>query len=109
LRLGIGLIRHGQHNLQVAIKLQDWNEYTENLIKFNKMPPLEDKGNISNNKMKIIVKKDYKIFDGKRKQIEKEKAEKEAIEDLKEIEKEVKELLKKRRKKTLKEELSKEI
>jgi hypothetical protein len=97
-----------QSQLQVAIKLQDWNEYTENLIKFNKMPPLEGKGSMSNNNMKTIIKKDYKIFDGKRKQIEKEKAEKEAIEDLKEIEKEVKELLKKRKQNTKKEDLSKE-
>jgi inorganic pyrophosphatase/exopolyphosphatase len=72
------------------------------------MPPLEGKGSMSNNNMKTIIKKDYKIFDGKRKQIEKEKAEKEAIEDLKEIEKEVKELLKKRKQNTIKEDLLKD-
>lgn len=87
-----------QSQLQVAIKLEEWSEFTDNLIKFNRLQLLEGKGGISHNSMKKIVKKDYKIFDKKRKEEENERAKREAVEDLKKIEKEVKEILKKRKK-----------
>ena len=86
-----------QSQLQVAIKLKDWSDFTDNLIKFNKLKPLDGKGGVSNNDMQTIVKNNYDIYDAKRKDTEKEIATKEAIEDLKNIEKEVKEILRKKR------------
>jgi hypothetical protein len=86
-----------QSNLQVAIKLEEWSEFTDKLIEFNRLQVLEGRGKISHNSMKKIVKKDYKIFNNKRKEEEKEKAKKEAIEDLKKIEKEIKNILKTRK------------
>lgn len=86
-----------QSQLQVAIKLEEWSDFTDNLIKFNKFQLLEGKGSVSKNVMNKIVKKDYKIFDSKRKEEEKEKSKKEAIEDLKKIQQEVKEILGKRK------------
>jgi len=91
-----------------AMTLQDWANYTDRLIKFNDYKLLQNAGTISQQKMTEITAKDFDIFDDKRRQIEKEKAEKEAIEDLKEIEKEVKELLKKSKQNITKDDLQKE-
>jgi hypothetical protein len=81
----------------IPITLNEWRDFTDKLILFLDLKLLNDKGGISNNAMKSIIKKDYKIFDKKRKENEREKAKKEAIEDLKKIQKEVKEILGKRK------------
>jgi hypothetical protein len=85
-----------QSQLQVAIKLKDWSEFTDNLLKFNNLKLLDGKGDISKDKMKKFVKKNYDIYDTNRKLKETEASTQEGIEDLKVIEKEVKEILKRK-------------
>jgi hypothetical protein len=85
-----------QSQLQVAIKLKDWSEFTDNLIKFNKLKLLDGNGDISKDEMEKIVKKNYYIYDANRKLKETEASTQEGIEDLKVIEKEVKEILKRK-------------
>ncbi len=89
-----------QSQLQVAIKLKDWSEFTDNLLKFNNLKLLDGKSDISKDKMKKLVKKNYDIYDANRKLKETEDSIQEGIEDLKVIEKEVKETLKRKSQKS---------
>lgn len=78
-----------------AIMLKDWEVYTNKLIQFNEYDLLNNAGSISSKDAKKIIDSDFQIFNKKRKDVEEEEAEKEAIEDLKEITKEVKAILSK--------------
>ncbi|MEN9781989.1 MAG: hypothetical protein RL208_139 [Pseudomonadota bacterium] len=81
-----------------TMTLKDWELYTDELIEFKRYKLLKNAGSISSEDMKTRIDNDYKVFDDNRKNKEKEKAEKEALEDIKEIEKEVANILKKERK-----------
>ncbi len=78
--------------------LKDWEIYTNKLIEFNEYDLLTNAGSKSADDMKKVIKSDFQVFDNRRILIEKEKAEKEALEDIKKIAKEVKDILSKGKK-----------
>ena len=82
-----------------ALKMEDWENKLDEFIKFNDYDVLPDAGTVSHDKMEKIAGERYEKFDGKRKLAEKEKAEKEAMKDMEEVEKEVVNLRKKHGKK----------
>ncbi len=84
-----------QAQRQKVLKMVDWKNKLDKLIEFNDYSLLNNAGKISHNDMEIITSERYKIFDEKRKEIEKIEAEKEALKDFKAIEKEVKEIISK--------------
>ena len=90
-RLTIILLEYAEDQAQrrKALKMEDWKVKLDSLIKFNDYEVLNNAGKTSHNQMEKIVSKEYEKFDIKRKDLEKMEAEKEALEDLKDIEQEV--------------------
>ncbi len=88
--------------------LKNWEIYTNKLIEFNEYDILKDTDSKSADYAKKIIDSDFVIFDSRRILIEKEKAEKEAVEDLKKITKEVKDILTKKVKSSKKEQTTEE-
>jgi len=80
-----------------AIMLKDWEVYTNKLIEFNEYDLLNNSGSISSKDAKKIIDSDFQTFNKKRKDIEEEDAERDAIEDLKKITKEIKTILSKKK------------
>ena len=77
-----------RHDLTIKF----WKENVDKILEFNDKKILNHKGKISNAEMERIVRKVYEKFDKKRKVYEAQLADKQDLEDLKEIELKVKNL-----------------
>jgi len=72
------------------LTMKFWRENVDGIITYNKKNLLTDTGSISNNQMEMLVDKVYDEFNEKRKKHELAQADKEDLEELKQIEKEIK-------------------
>lgn len=68
-----------QAEREIPMTIDDWKQETEDIIRVSKYPLLQNCGNISHEKMKELITKDYNDFNFKRKQKELEEAREEAI------------------------------
>lgn len=68
------------------LQLADWRNYIDNFMAFNEQPLLNHKGNISRDRMTEIAHQRYEDFDGKRKQAEALRADREELEALEKLE-----------------------
>ena len=74
------------------LTIKFWQENVDKILEFNDKKILKHKGKISNAEMEQFVRKAYEKFDKKRKVYEAQLADKQDLEDLKEIELKVKNL-----------------
>ncbi len=89
-----------------AMTLKDWELYTDKLIEFKEYNVLKNAGSVSHEDMTKKIDTSYEFFNNTRKNKEKAKAEKEALNDIKEIENEIKNILSKRKIKTKEEKIT---
>ena len=68
-----------QAEREIPMTIDDWKQETEDIIRVSKYPLLQNCGNISHEKMKELVEKDYNDFNLERKNKELEEAREEAI------------------------------
>ena len=72
------------------LTMKFWRENVDGIISYNKKDLLLGAGSVSNRQMEIFVEKIYEEFNDKRKKYELEQADKEDLEELRQIEKEIK-------------------
>ncbi len=72
------------------LTMKFWRENVDGIITYNKKNLLTGAGSVSNKQMEMIVEKVYDEFNEKRKKYEAEQADKEDLDELKQIENEIK-------------------
>jgi len=72
------------------LTMKFWRENVDGIIAYNKKDLLTGAGSVSNRQMEIFVEKVYDEFNDKRKKYELEQADKEDLEELRQIEQEIK-------------------
>jgi len=72
------------------LTMKFWRENVDGIISYNKKDLLLGAGSVSNRQMEIFVEKIYEEFNDKRKKYELKQADKEDLEELRQIEKEIK-------------------
>ena len=70
---------------RIDITMEFWRENVDRILEFNEKPLLKGKGKISNAIMKEKVREIYHLYDNKRKTYEAKQADKEDMEELKQL------------------------
>lgn len=75
---------------RMDITMDFWRQNVDRILNGNEMPLLIDKGAVSHNQMETQVRKEYELFDVRRKKYEADQADAQDLKELQELEKQVK-------------------